>query len=37
MPKWLGYGLYPLHLALLIVLRLLFGGATWAGIVSCFH
>lgn len=37
MPKWLGYGLYPLHLVLLIVLRLMFGGATWAGIVSCFH
>ena len=36
MPKWLGYGLYPLHLVLLIVLRLWFGGATWAGIVSCF-
>ena len=37
MPKWLGYGLYPLHLVLLIVLRLIFGGATWAGIISCFH
>lgn len=37
MPKWLGYGLYPLHLVLLIVLRLLFGGATLSGIVSCFH
>ena len=36
MPKWLGYGLYPLHLVLLIVLRLWFSGATWAGIVSCF-
>ena len=36
MPKWLGYGLYPLHLVLLIVLRLWFGGATWAGIASCF-
>ncbi len=25
MPKWLGYGLYPLHLILLIVLRLMNG------------
>ena len=25
MPKWLGYGLYPLHLVLLIVLKLLNG------------
>ncbi len=25
MPKWLGYGLYPMHLVLLIALRLLMG------------
>lgn len=25
LPKWLGYGLYPMHLALLILLRLLTG------------
>ena len=25
LPKWLGYGLYPLHLALIILLRLGLG------------
>lgn len=36
MPKWLGYGLYPMHLVLLIVLRLLFCGATFAALVQGF-
>ncbi|MEG2604168.1 MAG: TraX family protein, partial [Clostridia bacterium] len=36
MPKWLGYALYPMHLVVLIVLRLLMGGATWATLVSGF-
>lgn len=27
LPKWLGYGFYPLHLALIIVLKLLMGNA----------
>ncbi len=36
MPKWLGYGLYPIHLALLIILRLLFAGATLGGLVQGF-
>lgn len=35
MPKWLGYGLYPLHLILLIVLRLM-NGATFAALVQGF-
>ncbi len=36
MPKWLGYALYPLHLVLLIILRLLFGNATLASMASGF-
>ncbi|MEG1013885.1 MAG: TraX family protein [Clostridia bacterium] len=36
MPKWLGYGLYPLHLVLLIALNLLFGGMTLAGLIANF-
>ena len=36
MPKWLGYGLYPIHLAVLIALRLLFGGATLAAMTAGF-
>lgn len=35
MPKWLGYGLYPAHLVVLIVLRLL-TGTTFAALVSAF-
>ena len=35
MPKWLGYALYPLHLIVLIVLRLLCG-ATFAALVRGF-
>lgn len=36
MPKWLGYALYPMHLVLLIVLRLLFTNATLATMTSMF-
>ncbi len=36
MPQWLGYALYPLHLVLLIVLRLLFAGADFAQLVRGF-
>ena len=36
MPKWLGYALYPMHLVLLIVLRLLCTNATLATITSVF-
>lgn len=35
MPKWLGYGLYPLHLVFLIVFRLL-DGATFSMLVQGF-
>lgn len=35
MPKWVGYGLYPLHLVVLIVLRLLTGTPITA-LVSAF-
>ena len=36
MPHWMGYALYPLHLVLLIVLRMGAGGATWVMLVSGF-
>lgn len=36
MPQWLGYALYPMHLVLLIVLRLAFGGATWPMLLAGF-
>jgi hypothetical protein len=36
MPKWLGYALYPMHLVLLIILRLLFTDATLATMTSMF-
>lgn len=36
MPKWLGYALYPMHLVLLILLRLLCTDATLATITSMF-
>lgn len=36
MPKWLGYALYPMHLVVLIVLRLLFSNATLASMTSMF-
>lgn len=36
MPKWLGYALYPMHLVLLIILRLLFTNATWASMTAMF-
>lgn len=36
MPKWLGYALYPMHLILLIILRLLCTDATFATITSMF-
>ncbi len=35
MPKWLGYGLYPLHLVLLIILRLM-NGATFSMLIRGF-
>lgn len=35
MPKWLGYGLYPMHLVVLIALRLL-TGTTFAALISGF-
>ena len=35
MPHWLGYGLYPMHLVLLIVLRLV-GGASFATLTAGF-
>lgn len=35
LPKWLGYGLYPMHLIVLIVLRLL-NGTTWAMLLQGF-
>ena len=36
MPKWLGYALYPMHLVLLIILRLLFTSATWTSMTAMF-
>lgn len=36
LPKWLGYALYPMHLVVLIVLRLLFSSATLATMTSMF-
>ncbi|MBE5794031.1 MAG: hypothetical protein E7323_05045 [Clostridiales bacterium] len=36
MPKWLGYALYPMHLVLLIILRLLFTNATLASMTAMF-
>ena len=36
LPKWLGYALYPLHLVLLILLRLGVNGATWEQIFMGF-
>lgn len=35
LPKWLGYGLYPLHLIVLIALRLTHG-VTWAMLLQGF-
>lgn len=35
LPKWLGYGLYPLHLIVLIALRLMHG-ATWTMLLQGF-
>lgn len=35
LPKWLGYGLYPLHLIVLIVCRLMHG-ATWSMLLQGF-
>lgn len=35
LPKWLGYALYPLHLVLLIALRLL-NGVSWAMLIQRF-
>jgi len=35
LPKWLGYGLYPLHLLLIILLRLLMGDSL-AALLSVF-
>ena len=35
LPKWLGYGLYPLHLILLIVLKLT-GGYTLTSMINVF-
>ncbi|MDD3335934.1 MAG: TraX family protein [Eubacteriales bacterium] len=36
MPKWLGYGLYPLHLVVLIILRLCMTDTTLAMMLSRF-
>ncbi len=36
MPKWLGYALYPMHLVVLIILRLLFTTTTFANMISVF-
>jgi len=36
MPKWLGYALYPMHLVVLILLRLLCTNATLETILSVF-
>ena len=35
-PKWLGYALYPMHLVLLIFIRLWAGGATWEMLLAGF-
>lgn len=37
MPKWLGYALYPMHLVVLIILRLLFTGSTLATMLFVFQ
>ena len=37
LPKWLGYAIYPLHLVLLIVLRVLLKGATWEALTAYFR
>jgi hypothetical protein len=36
MPKWLGYALYPLHLVVLIIVRLLLTDATLASMTAMF-
>ncbi len=36
MPKWLGYALYPMHLVVLMILRLLLTDATLASMTSMF-
>lgn len=36
MPKWLGYGLYPIHLIVLIIMQLTFGGATFSALTQGF-
>ncbi len=36
MPKWLGYALYPMHLVVLIILRLLLTEATMASMTAMF-
>ena len=36
LPKWLGYALYPLHLVLLILLRLGVNGVTWEQLLMGF-
>ena len=36
MPKWLGYALYPMHLVVLIILRLMFTNATLATMTAMF-
>lgn len=36
MPQWLGYALYPMHLVVIVALRLWVGGADWAMLVSRF-
>jgi hypothetical protein len=37
LPKWLGYAIYPLHLVLLIILRVLLKGATWETLTAYFR
>lgn len=36
MPRWLGYALYPAHLIVLIIVRLTYGGATFALLAQGF-
>lgn len=36
MPQWLGYALYPMHFVLIILLRLLVGGASFAALTQRF-
>jgi len=36
MPKWLGYALYPMHLVLLIILRMLINGTSLATLLAVF-